>query len=255
MPSLITQGGGYALAAGPGQLDAAQFERLSAAGREALERGEAAVAAGRFREALALWRGRALADVAEVEPLAREAARLEELRLVANEGRIEADLALGLAAELTGELETLVAEYPGAGAAVAAACAGVVPGRAAGRCAGRLPAGAGDAGRGAGDRAGRGAARAGAGGAAARGSGRGAAPGAAQPAGAADQFCGAGGGAGRGGRAGRPGAAGHADRSRRGREDPAGPGVRRRCGGPVPRWGVAGRAWPASPTPRWCRRW
>jgi predicted ATPase/DNA-binding SARP family transcriptional activator len=110
--SLLTQGGGYALAAGPGQLDAAQFERLSAAGREALERGEAAVAAGRFREALGLWRGRALADVAEVEPLAREAARLEELRLVANEGRIEADLALGLAAELTGELKALVAEHP-----------------------------------------------------------------------------------------------------------------------------------------------
>ena len=60
----------------------------------------------------ALWRGRALADVCVVEPLAREAARLEELRLVAVEGRIEADIALGLHAEVTGELEGLVAEYP-----------------------------------------------------------------------------------------------------------------------------------------------
>ena len=59
-----------------------------------------------------MWRGRALADVREVEPLAREAARLEELRLVAVEGRIEADIELGLHAEVTGELEGLVAEHP-----------------------------------------------------------------------------------------------------------------------------------------------
>jgi len=47
-----------------------------------------------------------------VEPLALEAARLEELRLVAVEGRIEADIERGLAAEVTGELEQLVAGYP-----------------------------------------------------------------------------------------------------------------------------------------------
>jgi predicted ATPase/DNA-binding SARP family transcriptional activator len=109
---LLTRGGGYALAAEPGQLDAARFERLAAAGREALEAGAAAAAADHFGTALGLWRGPALADVAEVEPLAREGARLEELRLLAVEGRIEADLALGRAAELTGELEGLVAEYP-----------------------------------------------------------------------------------------------------------------------------------------------
>ena len=50
--------------------------------------------------------------MAEVEPLALEAARLEELRLVAVEGRIEADIERGLAGEVTGELEQLVAEYP-----------------------------------------------------------------------------------------------------------------------------------------------
>ena len=81
-------------------------------GRRRSARGEAAAAAGRFRQALGLWRGRALADVCEVEPLAREAARLEELRLAAVEGRIEADIALGRHAEVTGELEGLVAEYP-----------------------------------------------------------------------------------------------------------------------------------------------
>jgi predicted ATPase/DNA-binding SARP family transcriptional activator len=110
---LVAQGGGYALTVpGPGQVDSTRFERLTGAGREALEGGDAAAAAGWFREALGLWRGRALADVAEVEPLAREGARLEELRLVATEGRIEADLALGRAAEVTGELVGLVAEYP-----------------------------------------------------------------------------------------------------------------------------------------------
>ena len=59
-----------------------------------------------------MWRGRALADVADVQALAREGARLEELRLVALEGRIEADVELGLAAEVAGELEGLVAGYP-----------------------------------------------------------------------------------------------------------------------------------------------
>jgi predicted ATPase/DNA-binding SARP family transcriptional activator len=110
--ALVARGGGYALAVEAGRLDAAQFERLAGAGREALEHGEAAVAASRFGEALGLWRGRALADVTAVEPLAREAARLEELRLAATEGRIEADLALGLEAQVAGELENLVAEYP-----------------------------------------------------------------------------------------------------------------------------------------------
>jgi DNA-binding SARP family transcriptional activator len=109
---LVARGGGYALAAEPGLLDAARFERLGGAGRDALEAGAAAAAAERFREGLGLWRGRALADVAEVEPLAREAARLEELRLAAAEGRVEADLALGRAAEVVGELEGLVGEYP-----------------------------------------------------------------------------------------------------------------------------------------------
>ena len=50
--------------------------------------------------------------MSEVEPLALEAARLEELRLVAVEGRGEAGIELGLAAEVIGELERLVAEYP-----------------------------------------------------------------------------------------------------------------------------------------------
>jgi DNA-binding SARP family transcriptional activator/Flp pilus assembly protein TadD len=110
--ALVARGGGYAIRVEPDRVDAARFERLVGTGGDALGRGEAAVAADRFGEAMALWRGRALADVAEVEPLALEAARLEELRLVAVEGRIEAGIERGLAAEVIGELEQLVAEYP-----------------------------------------------------------------------------------------------------------------------------------------------
>ena len=93
--ALLPRGGGYVLSADPGQLDVARFERLVAKGRAALAGGEAVAAGNRFREALGLWRGPALADVADVEPLAREGARLEELRLAAVEGRLEANLAVG----------------------------------------------------------------------------------------------------------------------------------------------------------------
>jgi len=110
--TLDARGGGYVISIEPDWVDAARFEQLVGAGRDALRRGEAAAAASCLGKALALWRGRALADMAEVEPLALEGARLEDLRLVAVEGRIEAGLELGLAAEVVGELEQLVAEYP-----------------------------------------------------------------------------------------------------------------------------------------------
>jgi predicted ATPase/DNA-binding SARP family transcriptional activator len=110
--ALVARGGGYALSADPGQLDVARFEALVAEGQAALAAGEAVAAGNRFRGALGLWRGPALADVLDVEPLAREAARLEELRLAAVEGRLEADLAAGSHGEVAGELEGLVGEFP-----------------------------------------------------------------------------------------------------------------------------------------------
>ena len=110
--ALAARAGGYVLSVAAGTVDAVSFEQLAASGQAALSRGEAATAAGHFRQALGLWRGPALADVCEVEPLAREAARLEELRLAAVEGRIEADIQLGLHVKVIGELEGLVAEYP-----------------------------------------------------------------------------------------------------------------------------------------------
>src|SRR5215813_8510091 len=105
-------GGGYVITVRSDDVDAGRFEWLVTAGQAALDAGEAAAAAGRFAEALGLWHGRALADVCEVEALALESARLEELRLAAFEGQLEADIALGRHAQVTGELERLVAEHP-----------------------------------------------------------------------------------------------------------------------------------------------
>lgn len=109
---LETRGRGYVLQVDREQVDVERFERLLEEGREALAVGEARSAAEILRQALALWRGPALADIA-YEPFAQtEIARLEELRLAALEERIEADLALGRHAELVPELEALVREHP-----------------------------------------------------------------------------------------------------------------------------------------------
>src|SRR6266545_4569263 len=109
---LRTLPAGYLLELGPDQLDASRFERLLDEGRAAIAVGDAASAAALLHEGLDLWRGPALADFT-FEPFAQaEIARLEDLRVSALEGRIEADLALGGNMELVGELEALIAEHP-----------------------------------------------------------------------------------------------------------------------------------------------
>src|SRR4029077_12394029 len=65
-----------------------------------------------LRGALALWGGPALADVAFERFAADEVRRLEELRLVANEERLESDLAAGGETDVVAELEGLVAHHP-----------------------------------------------------------------------------------------------------------------------------------------------
>jgi DNA-binding SARP family transcriptional activator len=110
--AILTRDPGYVVQLERGQLDLHRFETLVEEGRLALARGDAESAAGLLREGLGLWRGPALADFA-YEPFAQsEIARLEELRLVAFERRIEADLALGRHAEVAGELEALVRQHP-----------------------------------------------------------------------------------------------------------------------------------------------
>jgi DNA-binding SARP family transcriptional activator len=88
---------GYVLAVEADAVDAGRFAALAAAGAEAMRAGEHERAARTLREALDLWRGPALDDLAS-EPFAQIAgARLEELRVAALEDRIDADLALGSA--------------------------------------------------------------------------------------------------------------------------------------------------------------
>jgi WD40 repeat protein/DNA-binding SARP family transcriptional activator len=109
---LETRSPGYVLHAAPEQIDALCFEASVRTAGEELLAGEAAAAAVRLRDALALWRGPALADLAD-EPFVRpQIDRLDDLRVAALEQRLEADLLLGGGAELVGELETLVAEHP-----------------------------------------------------------------------------------------------------------------------------------------------
>ena len=111
-PALASTGAGYALATDPERVDAARFERLAREGHEALARGSPRRAAERLRAALELWRGDALAELADEGALRREASRLHDLRLAAVEARLDADLRLGRATELVEELEQLVEEAP-----------------------------------------------------------------------------------------------------------------------------------------------
>jgi SARP family transcriptional regulator, regulator of embCAB operon len=108
---LVTRSPGYALAIAPEAVDVIRFEQLRKHGQAALADGSPLQAADRLREALALWRGPALAEFDE--PFAAiESRRLEELHLGCLEDRIDADLALSRHALLVSELDALVARHP-----------------------------------------------------------------------------------------------------------------------------------------------
>ena len=109
---LHTRAPGYLIELEPAQLDATRAEALVADGRAAMRAGEPAQAATVLREALVLWRGPPLAELAYESFAQPEIRRLEELRLAALEERIEADLALGSHRDVIAELEALVAEQP-----------------------------------------------------------------------------------------------------------------------------------------------
>ncbi|MFJ9546091.1 BTAD domain-containing putative transcriptional regulator [Streptomyces erythrochromogenes] len=102
---------GYRLAVEPDAVDVVRFERLASEGRGVLARDPEA-AARVLREALGLWRGPALLDVAGSDFFRAPVTRLSELRTAALEDRIEADLRVGRGRELTAELTSLVAEHP-----------------------------------------------------------------------------------------------------------------------------------------------
>ncbi len=111
-PLVDTRGPGYVLRVTREAVDLHRFEDRLAAGRRLLGEGAAAEARDALDEAIALWRGSALAEF-RYEPFAQnEIARLEELRLAALELRLEARLVLGLHADAVPELEALVRDHP-----------------------------------------------------------------------------------------------------------------------------------------------
>ncbi|MFF3308367.1 BTAD domain-containing putative transcriptional regulator [Streptomyces sp. NPDC002952] len=106
--AVISGPGGYRLAAARDDVDLYVFERLVRDAKTALARGDARTAADGLREALALWRGPALADLPD-----RDAAtRAEALRLEATRTRLAADLRLGRAPDVVPELRELTAAHP-----------------------------------------------------------------------------------------------------------------------------------------------
>jgi predicted ATPase/DNA-binding SARP family transcriptional activator len=106
--AVLSEPGGYRLAADEDDVDLFVFERLVRRGTAALERGDAPAAARDLREALAMWRGPALADL----PDRTAAVRPEALRLEAVRARIDADLRVGRAQAVVPELTELTGAHP-----------------------------------------------------------------------------------------------------------------------------------------------
>jgi WD40 repeat protein/DNA-binding SARP family transcriptional activator/class 3 adenylate cyclase len=102
---------GYILRVDPSEVDAARFDGLLRDAKKALA-VEPSVAVGVLEEALTLWRGPALAGLADQPSLLAEATRLEDLRLEAQEARIDGLLATGAHARAIADLEVLLAHHP-----------------------------------------------------------------------------------------------------------------------------------------------
>ncbi|MFI7055425.1 BTAD domain-containing putative transcriptional regulator [Streptosporangium canum] len=103
---------GYRLRVRAEDVDADRFEDLAARGRRELAADRPDRAAALLGEALALWRGPALADVLDAPFSGTAAARLEELRIAAAEDRFDAGLRLGHHTGVLADLEAASAEHP-----------------------------------------------------------------------------------------------------------------------------------------------
>ncbi|MFB4314862.1 BTAD domain-containing putative transcriptional regulator [Actinomadura sp. 21ATH] len=105
-------GAGYRLAVDPERVDVHRFARLARDGRRSLDAGEPTHAAALLHEAVRLWQGAALADLAEAPFAAAQAARMAEQRLAALEDLAEAELKLGRYAAVVARLQEAAAEHP-----------------------------------------------------------------------------------------------------------------------------------------------
>jgi WD40 repeat protein/DNA-binding SARP family transcriptional activator len=110
---VVTRPPGYVLAVEPDCVDAVVFENNLAQARRATSAGQPTLAARRYQQALALWRGEAYAEFVDHPFAHRHRVRLDELRTAALEERTDALLAAGSAAgQLVADLEGLVDEHP-----------------------------------------------------------------------------------------------------------------------------------------------
>lgn len=110
--AIQTRGSGYALVLSEGDLDLRRFEELAVSGSQLFVDHQPRAAARVLRDALALWRGPALADLADEPAVQALAARLDERRLTVLAGRLDADLACGLHDQIVAELRGLVEQHP-----------------------------------------------------------------------------------------------------------------------------------------------
>jgi DNA-binding SARP family transcriptional activator/DNA-binding beta-propeller fold protein YncE len=110
--AIVTRPPGYLLQIEEEALDAGRFRDLIAEARRLATNGEREQADALYREALALWRGPPLADVAFESFARNEVDRLAEERVEALSATVDCELALGRHDELVAELETLVRQYP-----------------------------------------------------------------------------------------------------------------------------------------------
>jgi DNA-binding SARP family transcriptional activator/pimeloyl-ACP methyl ester carboxylesterase len=109
---LVSEAGGYSLRLGPDESDSSQFERVVAAGRLSLLRGQHQEAARCLGEGLRLWRGEAYGGVKRDGLVGAEAARLDELRLAASEDWLEARLGGGDLDGVVSDIEAMLVKEP-----------------------------------------------------------------------------------------------------------------------------------------------
>ncbi|WP_431882681.1 BTAD domain-containing putative transcriptional regulator [Micromonospora gifhornensis] len=109
---LLSRSKGYELRVDPDSIDATRFRQLVDRAAERLSAGEPAAAERDYHDALRLWRGEPMTGAAELAAVRPEAARLAELRLIAEEGRFTAAVAAGRHATVLAELRQFVAAHP-----------------------------------------------------------------------------------------------------------------------------------------------
>lgn len=110
-PVIERAGSGYAVRVDSSSLDSLEFEKLITRGRAQLA-NDPLEAAATLGEGLRLWRGSPFTGFDDSDVLLAERTRLEELRLLATEDRVSAELLLGRHREIAAELDSLSHQYP-----------------------------------------------------------------------------------------------------------------------------------------------